>query len=74
MTGSALVPIIVPIVAVLALAGWLTLVFWADAHPVSGRHVAEVSPPAAAGTEAATPAGHEAGEEEVPARSLRRAA
>ncbi|HTS99200.1 MAG TPA: hypothetical protein VMI33_21545 [Streptosporangiaceae bacterium] len=74
MTGSALVPIIVPIVAVLALAAWLTLVYWADAHPASGRHVAEISPPAAAGAEAAAPGGHEPGEEEVPARPVRRAA
>jgi len=74
MTGSALVPIIVPIVAALAMGAWLTLVYWADAHPGYARHVAEVSPPAAPGTEAAAPAGHEAGEEEVPARPVRRAA
>jgi hypothetical protein len=33
MTGSFLVPIVVPIVAVVALAIWIGLVFWADAHP-----------------------------------------
>lgn len=33
ITGSFLVPIIVPIVAVITLAAWLGIVFWADAHP-----------------------------------------
>jgi hypothetical protein len=33
MTGSFLVLIITPIVAVIALAFWLGMVFWADAHP-----------------------------------------
>lgn len=33
MTGSFLVPIITPIVAIIALACWMGMVFWADAHP-----------------------------------------
>ncbi len=33
MTGSSLVPVIVPIVAVLGMAVWLGLVFYAAAHP-----------------------------------------
>jgi hypothetical protein len=33
MTGSFLVPIVTPIVAVIALACWLGMIFWADAHP-----------------------------------------
>lgn len=33
MTGSFLVPIITPIVAILALACWLGVVFWAEGHP-----------------------------------------
>ena len=33
MTGSSLVPVIVPMVAVLAMAAWLGLVFYAAAHP-----------------------------------------
>jgi hypothetical protein len=33
MTGSSLLPIILPIVAIVALAAWLGMVFWADAHP-----------------------------------------
>jgi hypothetical protein len=33
MTGSFLVPILTPIVAVLALALWMGMIFWADAHP-----------------------------------------
>jgi len=32
MTGSALVPIFIPVVVV-ALAAWLALVYYADAHP-----------------------------------------
>ena len=53
MTGSFLVLIITPIVAVIALAFWLGMVFWADAHPkarsaASGPEITGVSPPAAA--------------------------
>ena len=33
MTGSFWAPIIIPIVAVLALAAWLALVWYAAAHP-----------------------------------------
>ncbi len=33
MTGSFLVPIITPIVAILAMACWMGMIFWADAHP-----------------------------------------
>lgn len=33
MTGSFLVPIITPIVALITLATWLGIVYWADAHP-----------------------------------------
>ena len=33
MTGSFLVSIITPIVAVIALACWLGMVLWADGHP-----------------------------------------
>lgn len=33
MTGSFLVLIVTPIVAIIALACWMGLVFWADAHP-----------------------------------------
>lgn len=44
MTGSILVSIIVPIVAVLALAAWLGMVFWADAHPGWKSHAAAPGP------------------------------
>ena len=33
MTGSALAPVVIPIVAFLALAAWLGMVYYADAHP-----------------------------------------
>lgn len=56
MIGSYLVPIVVPIVAFVAMAVWLGIVFWADAHPqwkshavVSGpKLTAAGNPPAAA--------------------------
>jgi hypothetical protein len=38
MTGSFLVPIITPIVAILLLACWLGMVFWADGHPQWKTH------------------------------------
>ena len=46
MTGSSLVPVIVPIVAVLAMAVWLGLVFYASAHPRWKRYnvLAESAP------------------------------
>jgi hypothetical protein len=47
MTGSSLAPIIVPIVAVLAMAVWLGLVFYAAAHPRWKRY--DVLPGPAAG-------------------------
>jgi len=33
MSGSHIVPIIVPIVSVICLATWLIIIYWADAHP-----------------------------------------
>lgn len=53
MTGSSLIPIILPIVAIVALAAWLGMVFWADAHPVRKAPGANATgadvPPATAG-------------------------
>jgi hypothetical protein len=51
MTGSPLVPIVVPIVALLCLGAWIALVFYADSHP-GWRHSrpgagGEQPPPAA---------------------------
>jgi hypothetical protein len=40
MTGSFLVPIITPIVAVIALAFWLGMIFWAEGHPGWKAHPA----------------------------------
>jgi len=38
MTGSALAPVIIPIVAFVALVVWIGMVFYANAHPsVHGR-------------------------------------
>lgn len=36
MAGSSVAPYIIPVGAFLALAFWLTMVFWADRHPVHG--------------------------------------
>ncbi len=33
MTGSSLIPIVVPVMAFVAMAFWLGLVFYADSHP-----------------------------------------
>ena len=38
MTGSILVPIITPIVAIIALGCWLGMVFWAGSHPEWKTH------------------------------------
>ena len=44
MTGSFLVPIITPIVAVIALACWLGMIFWAEGHPAwKAHHAAQES-------------------------------
>jgi hypothetical protein len=44
MTGSSLVPFIVPVVAALALAAWLAMVFYAEAHPRWKTHSAAQAP------------------------------
>jgi len=44
MTGSFWAPIIIPIVAVLALAAWLALVWYAAAHPRWKAHRAASAP------------------------------
>lgn len=33
MTGSALAPVIIPVVVIVALAAWLAMVFYADGQP-----------------------------------------
>lgn len=45
MTGSWLVPVVVPIVAVIALAVWLTMVYYADSHPMHGNSDLAPAPP-----------------------------
>jgi hypothetical protein len=34
--GSSLAPIVIPIVAMVSLAAWLTIIFYADRHPLWG--------------------------------------
>jgi hypothetical protein len=36
MTGSSLAPIVIPIVAMVSLAAWITVIFYADRHPFWG--------------------------------------
>jgi hypothetical protein len=36
MTGSSLAPIVIPIVAMVSLAAWLAVIFYADRHPLWG--------------------------------------
>ena len=43
MTGSALAPIIIPIVAFVALFMWIGLVFYANAHPSVHGHQAQAT-------------------------------
>ena len=38
MTGSSLAPIVIPIVAMIALTGWLAMMFHANAHPEWKAH------------------------------------
>jgi hypothetical protein len=40
MTGSLLVTIVTPIAALIALACWLAMVYWASAHPGWKSHAA----------------------------------
>jgi hypothetical protein len=48
MTGSTMAVVIIPIVTFLALGLWLTMVFYADAHPMhSSSSPARVNPGAA---------------------------
>lgn len=63
MTGSSYVPVVVPVIAFVAMAFWLGLIFYADAHP-GYRHrkpqpVDDIAGPDAAGSVAAG-AGREA--------------
>jgi hypothetical protein len=37
MTGSSYLPIVVPVVAFLAMGFWLAVIFYADSHPGHGR-------------------------------------
>lgn len=76
MTGSFLVPIIVPIAAFIALAAWLGMVFWADAHPGWKAHAAAPSPEVTAAVvpPAAAEGGGRHGSEQAPSASPRKAA
>ena len=44
MTGSVLVAVVTPVVAFIAMACWLGMVFWAESHPGwKTHHVAQES-------------------------------
>jgi hypothetical protein len=38
MTGNGLTDIVLPIVIAICLVTWLSMVFWANAHPTRGRY------------------------------------
>jgi hypothetical protein len=44
MTGSSLAPIMIPIVVMIALTGWLAMVYYANAHPGWKAHSAALKP------------------------------
>ena len=48
MTGSSYLAIVVPIMAFIAMAFWLGLVFYADSHPGYGHGKSQEGPQAAA--------------------------
>lgn len=48
MTGSSYLAIVVPIIAFIAMAFWLGLVFYADSHPGYGRGKSQEGPESAA--------------------------
>jgi hypothetical protein len=42
MTGSGTTDIVLPIVIAVCLVTWLSMVFWANAHPTRGRYSADL--------------------------------
>jgi hypothetical protein len=82
MTGSVLVPVFIPVVIV-ALAAWLALVYYADAHPgyrtrktvgESGAVHTETAPATVRPDGKASQDGDDAGEEREREAATRRAA
>ena len=43
MDGSSVDFIVIPIVAVISLAAWLVMVYWADSHPPKSQRTAMVT-------------------------------
>jgi hypothetical protein len=67
MTGSALAPVVIPIVALVFLFLWIAMVYYASAHPsVHGRA-------SRTGHEGREAAGHENGAQERPEADRRAA-
>ena len=67
MTGTDLATIVPPIVAMISLAVWLAMVFYADAHPAVRRQA-----PAKPGPEPAVPAPADSGGELAARPSVQR--
>jgi hypothetical protein len=42
MTGSGAADVVLPIVIAVCLVTWLSLVFWANAHPARGRYSSDL--------------------------------
>jgi hypothetical protein len=67
MTGSALAPVVIPIVGFVFLFLWIAMVFHADAHPSVHRHADQ------AGHEDREATSHEDGAQERPGADRRAA-
>lgn len=74
MTGSFLVPIVTPIVAVIALGCWLGMIYWAAAHPRWKTHAAGTELTAAGFLPATPEQGEHEGGEPAPPPLYREAA
>jgi hypothetical protein len=83
MDGSSVDFIVIPIVAVISLAAWLVVVYWADSHPAKSQRTATVTdehdavaaqtgrtPPVARGTVPRQPTAPADDEDLTPARQL----
>jgi hypothetical protein len=74
MTGSALAPVIIPIVAFGCLAVCIAMVFYADAHPMHRRRPARAPQGTAAGGDQGSSAREQADRAREPAPPDQRAA
>ena len=72
MDGTTVDYVIIPIVAVICLATWLTTVYWADAHPRKRLRTGQVQQVDVPRQATAPPEDQGNGRGQVPASSARR--